>query len=342
MRKLYSCLAVAVLLCTASVSAQNIVYFPDNVPNTGASNAFPFNTAPTGGYTTFCIYPAATLLAAGITPSMNLTDVAFSPFTTSSGPSPCVVPIAKNWIGNMVAAPTTTGWVSNLVAPTLMWDSTVDGTLTFPWVAGQWSSIPIRSGALFQWDGVSNIGIQISRGAGLTGAPSVYTAPTIAGTGTPYTRHGTTSFDPAPGTATTTTGTLGFRIRLTFDFGYRLDVLTSGGGVGDATLSITNPPVGQTEGYTLVTLDTSTPVGQGPLVGIVPDALTFSIFSTPAAPGNPLHWISGFPGLFPDSPLVLPAGTLSSLAGQTWRFVDISFGLGFTYLGRTNVVQVTW
>ncbi len=331
---------VALCLLSATLPAQTVVYFSDSTPASGSTNAFPFNASATtypAGYTTFCVYPAATLQAAGVAPNQSLVDLAFVPTSTSTGASPCVLPLAKNWIGNMVATPTSTGWVSNLNSPTLLWDSSTDGTLSFPWTFDTWTSIPMRGGAAFHWDGVSDIGIQISRGAGWTGGPTVRTA-LVA-----YTRHGTGSFDPAPGTATTTTGTLGMKIRLTFSTPFQgdgLHILTTGSGVGDLAITLNNLPPGTSEGFIFPSLDLNTT--PGPFFGMWPDGLTLGVFSVSAAPGNPLHFLDGYPGLFPQAPFTAPPGTLSFLSGQTWRFVSICLAPGYVYLDHSSVVSVNW
>jgi hypothetical protein len=121
-----------------------------------------------------------------------------------------------------------------------------------------------------------------------------------------------------------------------------LTATTSGGGVGDLVLSLTNQSAGISEGYTFVSATTTTAPGFGPAFGIVPDALTFPILFIPAAPGNPIHFQTGFPGLYPDAPLVVGPGALSIFAGQTFDFVVAVFDSSLNYVGRSNVQRVTW
>ncbi|HYC78853.1 MAG TPA: LamG domain-containing protein [Planctomycetota bacterium] len=121
-----------------------------------------------------------------------------------------------------------------------------------------------------------------------------------------------------------------------------LTVVTSGGGVGDLFVSLTSLSQNAVEGFTFVTSSTPLPLATGPFFGIVPDGLTWPILTMPAAPGNPLHFLVGFPGLYPDQALMLPAGSLSVFSGQTWDFVTAVFGPGASYLGRSNVQRITW
>jgi hypothetical protein len=124
--------------------------------------------------------------------------------------------------------------------------------------------------------------------------------------------------------------------------GNLLSLVTSGGGAGDLVLSLTAISVGATEGFILLTVDTSTPLGSGPILGIRPDALTWTIFGYPSLPGSPFHFPIGVPGVFPATSFVLPPGTLSSLAGVTMDAVALVFGPAFGYIGRSNVVRVAW
>lgn len=122
-----------------------------------------------------------------------------------------------------------------------------------------------------------------------------------------------------------------------------LSATTTGGGAGDLALSLTLIDPAATEGYTLVTAFTPTSIGTGPLLGIWPDALTWSIPSTPVAVGNPLHFYTGFAGAYPSAPFLVPPGPpLSAFAGQTFDFVVVLLQPGFTYVGKSNVSRLTW
>ncbi len=117
---------------------------------------------------------------------------------------------------------------------------------------------------------------------------------------------------------------------------------TTGGGAGDLTLSLTAINAAATEGYIFLSQTATGPLGAGPFLGLVPDALTWSGFGVPMAPGNPLHFPIGIPGIFPDQPFVVPPGTLVSLAGQTWDSVVLVLGSGQTYVGRSSVQRLPW
>jgi hypothetical protein len=72
--------------------------------------------------------------------------------------------------------------------------------------------------------------------------------------------------------------------------------------------------------------------------------LTLACLQTPASIGNPLHYFTGVPGLYPgttaSAPLVLPPGTLSGIfpSGTTLDLVQAMFdGIG-NLLGLSNVV----
>jgi hypothetical protein len=105
---------------------------------------------------------------------------------------------------------------------------------------------------------------------------------------------------------------------------------------------VINLPAGTTEGYTLITTTPIGPLGSGPFFEIWPDAITLAVVNTPASVGNPLHFIPGFAGVYPDAPFTLPAGTLSFLAGQVWDVDVVALGSGFVYLGHTNAARLSW
>lgn len=143
------------------------------------------------------------------------------------------------------------------------------------------------------------------------------------------------------------TGTLGAASGPKMRFGYQtnniLSVVTSGGGAGDLTASLTmiNPTAG--EGYLFVSATTILPVGAGPMLGLLPDGLTWSILSEPLVAGSPLHFPIGVVGVFPDVPFAVPSPALSFLAGQTWDFAAMLLNSSTaTYVGRSNVVRVVW
>lgn len=123
-----------------------------------------------------------------------------------------------------------------------------------------------------------------------------------------------------------------FATRVTFD------------AAADASLRILALPAGTSDGWTFITTTTPTPVGGGPVFGITPDAVTFALLTLFPAPqvGNPVHWIAGVPGFYPDVPFVLPAASYASFSGQTWDVISLAFSGGGAFLGASSVGRVTW
>lgn len=121
-----------------------------------------------------------------------------------------------------------------------------------------------------------------------------------------------------------------------------LTATTTGGGAGDLNIALTSLSPGAAEGYLLLSSTATGTVGTGPLFGIAPDALTWSAITVPVAVGNPVHYLIGAPGFFPDAPFTVPAGVLSSLAGQVWDVVAVVLGPGSTYLGKSSVQRLAW
>ena len=335
-----------VILLASGVSAQ-VVYFPDNMPATGGGNTIPYRDSSwaASGYTSYHVYPAATLTAAGVPAGAVLTDLAIAPTNTTGASGTINIPIAQVYFGHVAVNPPTAGqWFNNVATPVTLWDTATDGPLTFNWTADTWVSHPIAChGSGFTWDGVTDVIFYTSfagtgvPGGGWTGGFSIHT-------GVGYTRHGLNQYLPATGTAPSTTGTSGIRIRLTFGaascFGF--SAVTTGGGTGDLTLSLINVPAAVSEGFTLVTASTMGGVGSGPFFGIWPDGVTFSGIGSPAAVGNPLHFVAGVPGVYPDAPFAVPAGTLSFLGGQVWDAVVVGLAPGLVYINRTNAVRLNW
>lgn len=327
-----------------SASAQTATaYFPNDGLTTGSANAFPWNTqqapvAPATGYCVVNIYPAAQLLAQGVTPGMRVAGLAFSPQTAAGGTM--VQPNCKVFIGHAAAVTGPTLWINNMADPTSTWDTTVDGPLTVPgWAQYVWAPIPMRGSACFIWDGIRDLVLMITHGGGWTGSYSPVSSPSPG-----YTRHGVTQFMPAPGTAQTTTGVLAPRLRVIFDTRPILTVNTSGGGIGDLSVSLS--AVGPTiqEGYTLISTTTSGPLGAGGFLGLAPDFVTFTFLQTPPSIGNPLHWVAapGVPGVYPNATFVLPAGTLSAFSGSAWDFVSVAFSPGLTTVELSCLQRVTF
>ncbi len=118
---------------------------------------------------------------------------------------------------------------------------------------------------------------------------------------------------------------------------------SSGGGVGDLTISgipIIGAPAA-TQGFTLISFATTSPVGTGPFFGLVPDATVFSVLTAPAGIGNPLHYLT-VPGIYPDAPLVVPPGSLTFLAGVSADFAQIGLDAGYNLQFWSTVSRVTF
>ncbi len=341
-------LALAVLMLLAGLSTAQIVHLPDNVPSTGGANTIPYRDSSWGinGYTSLHVYPAAELANHGVTAGAVLVGLAMSPTTATGAAGTITIPLGQVYFGHLAVSPPVAGqWLNNLAGTVTLWDTAVDGPLTFAWTADTWASHPIScQGGSFIWDGVSDVAFYqthagTSNGGGWTGGFSVHTSPASA-----YIRHGLSNYNPTPGTAPTTTGTLGMRMRLTFASTacYMLSAVTGGAGAGDLTLSLQHPPAGMVEGYTFFTAAPQGAVGTGPFFGIWADGTTWSIVSVPIGAGNPLHFLAGVPGLYPDAPFSVPPGTPSFLAGQTWDAVVVALGAGQGYLSNTNAVRLNW
>ena len=334
------------LLASVFCAAQNtLVEFPDSSITLGSNNTQPFNFGnATTGHTSFMVYPgvstpnfATSLQSSGVQAGSLLTEIAFVAATSGAYTSGANLQIHVGHLVNPVTSPT--GWLSNLDNPVLIYDAAIHGPLTHTYTSLTYVPITSLAGSPFAWDGVRDVGVQISCGPGGTTGMSVRTPNWPSGVG--YVRHGTSSFAPAPGTATTTTGLLGMRMRMTFAPGFQLFATTGGGGAGDLSMSLALIPAGTALGFNFITADTSGPLGQGSFFGLVPDATTWFILQQPASPGNPLNWVTGF-GFYPDVPFTVPPGTLTFLAGQSWRLCNVAFDANFVYLGRTNVVQLNW
>lgn len=113
-------------------------------------------------------------------------------------------------------------------------------------------------------------------------------------------------------------------------------------GTGGVSIELSNIPAGTIEGYTLFSLYTPLPAGQGPLFGLYPDLLTIASFTTPAQSGSLLHFVvPGLPSHFPAVPFVFPPGTFTGLAGVS---VDARALLiqSMTAYETTNLVRWTF
>ena len=119
--------------------------------------------------------------------------------------------------------------------------------------------------------------------------------------------------------------------------------LTTTPGTGSLVIS---PPSSScypsvTGGFTAWTLATVPgSVGNGPMFGITPDANTWAVITAPRLVGSPLNYFTA-PGVYPDVPLNLPAGTLSALVGQTIDGFVLYQNAAGGLVHWSNVAQIT-
>jgi hypothetical protein len=96
----------------------------------------------------------------------------------------------------------------------------------------------------------------------------------------------------------------------------QLTLTLSSSAPGALTLAITNIPAGSTEGFSLFSLNTTLPAGQGTLLGLMPDILTLSSLGLPAVSGSLFHFlVPSLPTHFPSVPFQFPAGTFNGFGG---------------------------
>jgi hypothetical protein len=128
-----------------------------------------------------------------------------------------------------------------------------------------------------------------------------------------------------------------------YSLGHNILSLSQGGpGVGDLLVSIASLSPTAGEGFTLISSTLAPAVGTGPILGIEPDALTWSIFGFPYFPGNPFHFVATDPGVFPGAPFYAPPGSLGSLTGTTLDFVVVMLNVASGYDSRSNVIRHTF
>jgi hypothetical protein len=118
-----------------------------------------------------------------------------------------------------------------------------------------------------------------------------------------------------------------------------LSISQSGPGIGDITVSLGNVTPTGDEGWVLLSGATGAPAGSGPVLGIVPDAITWTGFGFAYFPGNPFHFRASDIGLFPNVPFMAGPGAVSGLSGQTFDFVALFLTPGGLYDSKSNVVR---
>jgi hypothetical protein len=324
-------LSAVAFVASPAAKAQGHVYYPDDnvAPNYSApAGWFPWFTNATGTRIQMLV-PASAFAS---TAAPGLSSIGFFLGGSTPANTNATFTILQIRIGPAGSPTLTNTFATNLVPGTETLVVDAPGTTIAP-SGGAWVDFPFTS-MLATPTGSIVVDIQTqipSGGAYLQSTVSSSVPRCVQGT---YTGQ--------------TTGTLGTSSGCKMRFGLVLEnilnVATSGGGVGDLAVSLTMISPAAASGFTLISADTAATLGSGPVLGIYPDLTTWSILiEIPVAPGNPLHFLTGYPGLFPDAPLNVAPGTLSFLSGQTWDFVALlTDASGFGYVGRSNVVRVVW
>lgn len=127
-----------------------------------------------------------------------------------------------------------------------------------------------------------------------------------------------------------------------YNKGNLLSIAQSGPGIGDLTATLADISPTGAEGWTLVTSNTGFPVNGGPMLGIMPDAVTWQILGYPYFPGNPFHFNAADPGVFPNAPFIAGPGSVTGLTGLTLDFVVLLLNPGGGYDSASNVARVTF
>ncbi len=147
----------------------------------------------------------------------------------------------------------------------------------------------------------------------------------------------------ATGTVTVTaTGTATLNLFLTpTGSGFALGLGTLGGGAGNLHVGLAGIPASTLQGFTVFSLDTSLPLGQGAAFGLQLDGLALACLNEPILPGSLLHWSWPVLGMFPAQPFVLPPGSLGFPAG--FQVDGLAVALGATgLLGTTPAARLSF
>lgn len=123
---------------------------------------------------------------------------------------------------------------------------------------------------------------------------------------------------------------------------FNITLSTTGGGAGNLNLALANIPAGTTEGFTLFSFDTSGILGQGTLLGLRADVFTINCLIQPMLPGGILHWPWPQSGVYPQVPWNLPNGSLPFPAGLQVDGQAAALGPGFSFLGATQPLRITF
>ena len=108
---------------------------------------------------------------------------------------------------------------------------------------------------------------------------------------------------------------------------------------GNLSVELKNIPSNFTEGWTLFSFATGRPAGFGNFGGLVADATTLFLLSSPVAPGLVFHFNNNKAKIYPNAPFSFSSGLATSLKGATMDAVALVIGPG-GFLGVSNVARV--
>ncbi|MAG54962.1 MAG: hypothetical protein CMJ83_01595 [Planctomycetes bacterium] len=334
-RSVFILLAMCGLLVVPTL-AQSTIYIPDNVQNAGTCNVIPFGQSATfsAGYTYVAEIPASFMDPA----NPVVTDIGFTPCGTGSWSS-ADVSIAIGHLPNPQPCPFTFptpggGSIGSFLDLTVLWDSGAQGPFNWGVTQDTWS--PMNLAASFLWNGSDNVGFFVT-----------FQNATVSGFNGAFHRSGSIARTYSGGYGAASSATCGalsaLKMCLTVTGGGTPPcVLQAQGNIGSGGGVIAYSSVSPLtfQGITLFGYDTSGPVGGGSFLGLYPDSTAALVLSAvlgiSPSPGNPLSWTNA-PGLFPNAPFVIPAGTFP--ANLTVDFVGVKIdpsGPAVTNVARTT------
>lgn len=325
------------VLCLVPTAGQSPAYVPSNTPGSGICGTLPFGQAFAGGETYMARIPSGTMATAG----GIITDIAFSGCGAGAWSSANVI-IGLGHLPSAVSLPVTypTFDAAGNVTSTgtfldfsVVYDSTQRGPLIWTVRQDAWS--PMNLQASWTWNGVDDVGFYITFQGGL---PAAFTG-AIRSDFNVF-RTWASGFQASQSTNTSSTAGM----KMAINPPPPLSLVTSINANGSATVNIFGISPAAQQGWTFISTSTGLPPGAGPFFGIVPDAFTWQeLFIAPLpAPGHPLHWVANFPGVFPDTPLLIPSSVVSSLSMQTWDIVAVTLDSSLDLDDVSNLVRITW
>ncbi|MFO1054370.1 MAG: S8 family serine peptidase [Planctomycetota bacterium] len=112
----------------------------------------------------------------------------------------------------------------------------------------------------------------------------------------------------------------------------------SSSGPGDFTVALTNAPANYADGYTILSVTTGLPLGNGNLCGVEFDALSMASMAQPV--GSVFHFTPSTPG-YPGSAYSFPTPIAQLVQGVTFDGVAIFFDASGNLVGASNADRVT-